>query len=257
MTLCIDIGNTRIRCALGTKESYVQAAVDTNTITDADGFAAFLRGKFGEDMLRLTGGIFSSVVPHKNADVLKAIALLNKDAAIKPVDIAQMDIDFSNYGSVLGQDRAVCSWVAAAKYGAPVIVIDFGTATTVNIVDEASLYAGGAIMAGVQTGIDALAHGTARLPQFDVTGNGYADVKIIGQDTYECLVSGAIIGTAFAANGYVRHIQAQFAVRPAPHPTVIITGGNAPKVLPHCDFEYIYEPTLLIEGLFMLYETTQ
>ena len=251
MILCTDIGNTRIRCALGTKDSYVQAAVDTNTVSDASSFVAFLQDKFGESIGLITGGIFSSVVPHKNADVLKAISVLNKNAHMKPVDITRMGVDFSRYGSVLGEDRAVCSAMAAKKYGAPVVVIDFGTATTINIVDENSTYIGGAILAGVQTGIDALANGTARLPQFDVTGNGYADIKVIGQDTYECLVSGAVIGAAFAANGYVRHVAALFE-----NPTVIITGGNATKVMPNCDFDFIYVPHLLTEGLFMLYETT-
>jgi len=256
MILCTDIGNTRIRCALGTAENYVQAAVDTSTITGASSFAAFLREKFGSDMQLVTGGIFSSVVPKKDADVLTAIQALNKNAAIKPVDTARMGVDFSSYGSVIGQDRAVCSAVAAKKYGTPVVVVDFGTATTVNVVDENSAYTGGAILAGVQTGIDALAKGTARLPQFDVTGNGYAEIKVIGNDTYECLVSGAVIGAAFAANGYVQHIQAQLAAKKA-RAAVIITGGNAPKVLPHCNFDFIYVPTLLIEGLFMLYETTR
>jgi len=257
MILCTDIGNTRIRCALGTKESYAQAAVDTNTITDAGSFAAFLQENFGEDMGLITGGIFSSVVPHKNADVLKAIAALSKNAAIKPVDVASMAVDFTGYGSVIGEDRAVCSAIAAKKYGMPVIVIDFGTATTINVVNESSAYTGGAILAGVQTGIDALAKGTARLPQFDVTGNGYADIKVIGRDTYECLVSGAVMGAAYAANGYVQHIKSLFAAKQAARPTVVITGGNASKVLPHCNFDFTYEPTLLIEGLFMLYETTR
>jgi len=257
MILCIDIGNTRIRCAIGTKENYLQAAIDTNSIIDANCVAAFLQEKFGDDMHRLSDGIYSSVVPQKNAIILQAIEMLNKNATINPVDTARMDIDFTGYRSVLGEDRAVCSAIAAKKYGAPVVVIDFGTATTINIINESKVYTGGAILAGVQTGIDALARGTARLPQFDVTGNGYANIKIIGEDTYECLVSGAILGAAFTANGYVQYIQALFAAKSTPPSTVIITGGNAPKVLPHCSFDYIYEPNLLIEGLFWLYEITR
>ena len=256
MILCIDIGNTRIRCALGTKTAYRQAAIDTVDVSDASCFATFLQEKFGKDMQEITGGIYSSVVPQKNADVLQAIDVLNKNAIIRPVDVGQMSIDFTGYKSVLGEDRAVCSHIAVLKHKAPVIVIDFGTATTINFVNQDSAFVGGAILAGVQTGIDALARGTARLPQLDVTGNGNADTKIIGEDTYECLVSGAVVGAAFAATGYIRHIGLLYTQKSIPCPEVVITGGNAPRVMPHCDFRFTYEPNLLIEGLFNLYEST-
>ncbi|MCL2406028.1 MAG: type III pantothenate kinase [Defluviitaleaceae bacterium] len=261
MIVCIDIGNTRIRCALGlglgTNNNYRQAAVDTCTINDAASFAAFLQDNFGDEMQGITGGIYSSVVPHKNNDIVQAIAMLNKHVTIHPVNVAQMAVDFSLYKSVIGEDRAVCSAMAAKKYNTPVIVIDFGTATTINVVNQDNIYLGGAILAGVQTGIDALAKGTARLPQLDMSGSGLADIKLIGQDTYECLVSGAVMGAAFAATGYVQHIKAQFAARAAVPPTIVITGGNAEKVMPHCEFDFTYEPTLLIEGMFWLYESTQ
>jgi len=255
MILCVDIGNTRVRCALGSSKSYLQAAVDTNKITDASCFAAFLEENFGSHMTLLSGGIYSSVVPQKNADILKAVKMINKRAIISPVNLAQMGIDFSGYKSAIGEDRAVCSWTGLKKYGAPVIVIDFGTATTINVINESNVYMGGAIFAGVQTGIDSLARSTARLPQLDLSGTGLADAKLIGEDTFECIVSGAIIGAAFAAEGYVRRIESLLDTKFGTPPTVIITGGNASKVIPYCGFDFVCEPTLLIEGLFWLYET--
>ena len=281
MILCIDIGNTNIRCALGTSENYRQALAETNKITDAEGFATFLRDNFGSDIGQIAGGIYASVVPHKNTDIIAAIRTLSKNITINPINTAKMCVDFTQYKNALGEDRAVCSWLAARKYGAPVVVIDFGTATTVNVVSieptqhsqlhqnknseakpkqPSCTYIGGAILAGVQTGIDALARGTARLPKLDLSENGLAHINPIGQDTKECIISGAVIGTACAAEGYVQRIQALLAENPANSsacPKIIITGGNATKVIPHLNFSFIHEPNLLIEGLFTLYEITQ
>jgi len=260
MILCVSIGNTNIRCALGTPGNYRQALIKTRNIASAKCFADFLCKSFGKELQLLTGGIFSSVVPHKNTDILHAIKLLSTGSTpvpISPIDIAKMSVDFSGYKSAIGEDRAVCSMAAAKKYGAPVIVIDFGTATTINVVNENNAYIGGAILAGVQTGINALAKDTARLPQLDLSESSLAGMGLIGNDTHTCIISGAVIGAACAAEGYVQRIQSVFSESLVPPPMVIITGGNASKVMPHCGFEFTYEPNLLIEGLFMHYEITR
>jgi len=253
MILSIDIGNTNIRCALGTSQNYKLAKAETSNITNADNFAAFIQKNFMKEMPQVTGGVFSSVVPHKNTDILKAL----KGIAISQVDITKMGVDFTTYKSAIGQDRAVCAAMAAKKHRTPIVVIDFGTATTINIVDENRTYMGGAILAGVQTGINALARGTARLPQLDLSGGNTANINPIGTDTQACIISGAVLGAAYAAEGYVRHIETIFAKKHMSPPTIIITGGNATKVIPHCNFNYIHEPNLLIEGLFMHYEDTR
>ena len=254
MILCIDIGNSSIRCALGAKDDYTLAIADTCDIVDANSFVAFINNNFGNGSEQITGCILSSVVPQKNADILQAIRMLNADVIIKHVDITNYGVDFSGYKSTLGEDRAVCCVTATAKYGAPVIVIDYGTATTVNIVDENRVFLGGAILTGIQTGIDALARVTARLPQLDISENNNADIKLIGNDTNECLVSGAIIGAAYVIEGYVKRIKAQFSAQGAADPTVIVTGGYGSKVIPYCNFDLIFHQNLLIEGLFLLYE---
>ena len=254
MILCIDMGNTSIRCVLGTRENHRMAITDTCEIIDADCFVSFIRENFGKDSEKITDCILSSVVPQKNTIVLQAVQMLNRDVIIKHVDVTRCGIDFSQYKNNLGEDRAVCCMAAVEKYGAPVIVIDCGTATTINIIDENRVFLGGAILTGVQTGIDALARVTARLPKIDLSENGFIDTKLIGGNTEECLVSGALIGTACVIEGYVRRIKAQFASHGMPAPTTIITGGYGSKVVPYCDFDFIFEQTLLIEGLFQLYE---
>ena len=252
MTLCIDIGNTNICAALGTKESYHTALVYSYEIYDDDSFAAFYRRHFGNNMFKRC--IISSVVPDKTAELMRSIKKLNKYADIDSVNFTKMDIDFTGYKSQLGEDRAVCAAMAVKKYSAPAIVVDCGTATTINVVDENSFFLGGAILAGVQTGLDALANVTARLPKIelaDLPNNNIPGIKLIGSDTLECIISGIIISTACGIEGYVKRIAAEF--HPA-KPKIIITGGHAPKIIPHCGIEFIHEPNLLIEGLLSLYE---
>ena len=158
MILCIDIGNTNSRCALGTSENYRVVSAETNDFSNVASFTAFLKKHFADDIPRIKGCILSSVVPQRKADAIQALQMFN----VKCVDMAHMGVDFSHYKTALGEDRAVCSAAAVHKYGAPVIVIDFGTATTINAINESSIFMGGAILAGVQTGIDALARDTAR-----------------------------------------------------------------------------------------------
>ena len=247
MILCIDIGNTNSRCAIGTKENYRLVSAETNDFASVDSFTAFLYKHFGSEMPKIEGCMLSSVVPQRKADAMQALKMFD----VKVVDLQNMGVDFSQYKTALGEDRAVCAAAAVHKYCAPIIVIDFGTATTVNVANENKIFIGGAIMAGVQTGIDALARDTARLPRIclsDITD--FTAVQPVGDNTYDGMVSGAVIGAACAIEGYIRRIKPLFT-KP---PTVIITGGNAAKVLPHCTFDFIYEPKLLIEGLFLLYE---
>jgi type III pantothenate kinase len=125
------------------------------------------------------------------------------------------------------------------------VLIDFGTATTFNLVNKDGIFMGGAIMAGLQTGLNALAENTAQLP---VMSNMWGEPKVIGTDTTENLLSGAVIGTAGAAEGFIDRIKAEIGE----DIKVIATGGHAPVVLPVCRFPYIHEPSLLLEGLLNL-----
>jgi type III pantothenate kinase len=75
------------------------------------------------------------------------------------------------------------------------------------------------------------------------------DFDIIGDSTEKSLISGAVMGAAYAIEGYVNHIETVLKCAP----TVIVTGGAAPFIIKRCRFDFIYEPTLLLDGLFELY----
>lgn len=247
MILCVSIGNTNIRCAVGSIESYIQAVKVVDKICYAKEFIHFVETNYGADIWKkLHGCVISSVVPQKNKIITEAISEKNSKLPIRYTDFRKSEIDFSLYKSQLGEDRAVCCTAAVAKHGTPVIVIDLGTATTINVVNRDKIFLGGAILTGIQTGLTSLINLTAQLPLVD----NFMDAKLIGCDTQECLVSGAVIGMVCMIEGYVCRIKKELDNEP----TIVITGGNAPIITPFCSFNFVYEPSLLLEGIFLFNE---
>ena len=265
MILCVDIGNTNITCAIGSSESFIHASVFSSRVEDRNDFLHFLDERFEEHMIKqLCGCIISSVIPEKTKIIIEAVKALGSappnvpqisDSSheqaegkihVRLIDKDALGVDFSGYNGRLGDDRVVCCEALATKYQAPIILIDFGTATTINVVDEDNCFLGGAILPGVLTGLDALSSRTAQLPLV----SDFSNVRLIGSDTAQCLVSGAIIGTACMIDGYVDRIDSILT----DEPTIVITGGNSAKIAPHLSFSFIYEPSLILEGLFLIYE---
>jgi len=245
MTLCVGIGNTNIRCAVGSAANYTKGVLLTEKAQNADDFTCFIEDSFQSDIWqKLERCIISSVVPQKNEIIEKSLRNKRESLSVQYVDLTKCNVDFSRYKTRLGDDRAVCSAAAAARYDTPIIVVDFGTATTVNVINEEKIFLGGAILVGVKTGLAALSSATAQLG----AGGDLSRVTVIGEDTNECLVSGAVIGTVAMVEGYVTRIKNMLGKEP----TIVLTGGNATKITPYCDFDFVHEPSLLIEGLFLL-----
>jgi type III pantothenate kinase len=242
----VNIGNTNIQCAAGIIGDNRKISVKTTDVRNAEDFIDFLESQLKTNIWELLrGSIISSVVPLKTSVIQEAIIKMT-DKPPQLINEENFTVDFSGYNGVLGEDRMVCCEIAAKKYTPPVIVVDLGTATTVNIVNADKVFLGGAILPGIKMGLVALAGNTALLPEI----SDFSEVSIIGNSTQKCLVSGAVIGMSCAVEGYIDRVESELGNPP----TVIITGGNARIIIPHCSFEFIYEPTLLIDGLFELYK---
>jgi len=156
-----------------------------------------------------------------------------------------MKLDLSHYDtSLIGSDRIVVCEAAIAKYTTPLIVFDFGTATTINVVDHNGCFLGGSILPGLVMGINALSKDTALLPLVAFSPH----TPLIGKNTPECIASGTIFGSAAMLDGMVARIEKLLGQEV----TVIITGGNAEYITPFCECRITYEPNLLIEGLYIL-----
>jgi type III pantothenate kinase len=174
------------------------------------------------------------------------IPLLEATAETVPIPIRV------DHPSEAGADRLVNAFAAGRLYGTPAIVVDFGTATTLDVVAADGAYVGGAIAAGLQLGLDALASRTAKLPHIELA----APARVIGTDTVSAMRSGAVIGHIGLANELIHRTRAELAAASPDGARihVILTGGlsNEPwaKEIRGID---IIDPLLTIRGLVRLH----
>jgi type III pantothenate kinase len=146
----------------------------------------------------------------------------------------------------VGADRVVNALAAYQRYGGPCIVIDFGTATTYDVVSAKGEFLGGAIAPGVQVSNGVLATATARLPQVEL----HPPRSAIGRNTVEAIQSALIYGTAAEVDGMIERIAAEVG----DDVTVVATGGLAPVVMSHCRRELEHDPWLTLEGLRLVFD---
>jgi type III pantothenate kinase len=146
----------------------------------------------------------------------------------------------------VGADRIVNAVAAWERFHRPLIVIDFGTAITLDVVSGKGEYLGGAIVPGLQIAVDALFTRAARLPQVELA----VPAKVVGKDTVSSIQSGILYGYASLVDGLVARIDAEMGV--AHH--VVATGGMAEVVAEQTKSIREVLPDLTLEGLVLLWE---
>ncbi len=168
--------------------------------------------------------------------------------SVSPTMTTGLEIHYDDVGS-LGSDRIVNSVAAVRYYGAPAIIADFGTATTVEAISRDMEYLGGALMPGVYISLNALASRTAKLPSVDLEEK---TSKAIATNTPDSIRSGFIYGYAGAVDALIRRFRDELG---EPENTrVIATGGPAPVIVPHCREIQKLDSDLTLKGLWVLYE---
>ena len=148
--------------------------------------------------------------------------------------------------SQVGADRIVIAVAALAEYKAPLILMDMGTATTIEVVEPDNKYMGGVIFPGVMVSLDALTSRAAQLPGISLDKPKH----VIGKNTVDCMRSGMMYGTAAMIDGLVERIEEELGHKA----TLIATGGLAQFITPLCKREVILEKELLLKGLNILYK---
>lgn len=251
MILCIDIGNTNI--AIGGYEGDAlrfQSRCGTDRSKTAEEYALLVQGILrlrGIDPAGITGGVLSSVVPALRQVVRVGMELLTGkrflvvSSGVKTGLNIRMEIP-----GQLGSDLVADAVAALHKYPKPIVIFDMGTATTLSVLDSRGSYLGGMICPGLRISVDALADGAAQLPSITLAD----PVKVIGQNTVECMRSGAIYGHAAMLDGLAARVEEELG---APV-TAVATGGLAPLVLPYCKRNILLDETLQLDGLRLIYE---
>jgi type III pantothenate kinase len=199
----------------------------------------------------ITGVAVSSVVPNLT-DIF--VSMSEKYFKKKPVVISSelklgIKIHYDNPAAV-GADR-LCNAVAGyARYGGPLLIIDFGTATTYDVVAKNGDYLGGVISPGVETSAADLHRRAAKLPKIELRFPKH----IIGTDTVESMQSGILYGALDAMEGMVKRLQADIAKREGKKAKVIATGGFSEFLKQHSNTIEAWEPSLVLDGVQMIYE---
>jgi type III pantothenate kinase len=254
MILVIDVGNTNI--VLGVykdKELLHHWRLSTNRSATADEYGISMHQLFqyaGIPMSEISGVIISSVVPplmrtleHLCVKYVRKVPLI-----VGPGVKTGLNIRYENPREV-GADRIVNAVAAIEKYGAPLIVVDFGTATTFDYIDERGDYLGGAIVPGISISTEALYQRAAKLPRIELV----KPKSVIGRNPVTSMQAGIIFGYAGQVDGIVNRIRTEFGV--TPH--VVATGGLAELISAESETVNEVDPLLTLEGLRLIYERNQ
>ena len=151
--------------------------------------------------------------------------------------------------ATVGSDLVVTAVAGIRDYQAPFLVIDMGTATTITCIDKNHNYIGGAIIPGVRVSLESLSQKAAQLHNISLE----TPRRAIGKNTVECMRSGIIFGNAAMLDGMID----RFAEELGETPTVIATGGLSKFIIPHCRHTIIYDDSLLLKGLWIIYTKNQ
>ena len=225
MIICIDIGNTNIKYAIYEGDDLkVSFRVATDFKKTSDEYGAQLTGMLDAQGIKaqeITGGIVSSVVPSLDYTIDKTCALY---LHIQPLHIAPglksgLNIRCDDAREV-GADRIVNCVSAIVGYGEnkPLIVIDFGTATTFNIINERNEFIGGVIAPGIKGSLDSLVNGTAKLPRVEIE----APQSVIAKNTVTNMQAGIVFGFAGLVEHIVKRIKKELKTNDV---KTIATGG--------------------------------
>lgn len=251
MLLAIDIGNTNlvIGC-FQNDEILFKARIATDKTRTSDQYGVEIKNMleaYGVHVSDIDDCIISSVVPPVfNSVRTGVIKIIGKQPmVVGPGLKTGLDIHM-DVPSQVGSDRIVIAVAALAEYKAPLILMDLGTATTIEVVEPGNKYLGGVIFPGVKISLEALTSRAAQLPGISLE----KPQKVIGKNTVDCMRSGMMYGTAAMIDGMIERIEEELGHSA----TVVATGGMAQFITPLCKREIILEKDLLLKGLNIIYK---
>ena len=257
MLLTFDIGNTKV--GIGTFQGDTLThhwRITSDRQKTYDEYGLLLGQLFQSAMLHpdeVDDIIISSVVPNLT-DVFRTMC--ERYFHITPLVVGNglktgMSIRYDNPKEI-GADRIVNAVAAIEQYGAPLIILDFGTATTFCVVNNKKEYLGGAIAPGIGVSLNALVDKTAQLPKVEMT----VPEKVIGKTTVNAIQSGLLYGYCGLVDGMVHRIVKELEYR-LEDVTVVATGGLAEIIHDHAETIQIVDQMLTLKGLLTIYKRNE
>lgn len=248
--VAVDIGNSETSVGVGNYESWESFRFTTRTLMTSDEWLMLLKNTLPKDLDKSKdkiGSIICSVVPQINNDFLKAMKdYLKTSPILLGAGIKTgLSVKIDN-PKELGPDRIANSVGGLHKVGAPLIVVDMGTATTIDIVNSNKEYIGGMISPGLKISHDALIDNTASLKSVDFK----VPEQAIGKNTYDAIQSGLFFGHASLIDGLIDKALQELGE----DASILITGGMGDLMRPHLSLNVKYDKNITLDGLAKIYE---
>lgn len=251
MLLAIDIGNTNIVMGcIRNDEILFTARIATDRNRTSDQYGVEIKNMleaFGVCTEDISDCIISSVVPPVfNSVKTGVVKVIKKEPMVVGAGLKTGLNIHVEVPSQVGSDRIVIAVAALAEYKAPLILMDFGTATTIEVVEPDNVYVGGVIIPGVKTSLDALISKAAQLPGISLE----KPKKVIGKNTADCIRSGMMYGAAAMIDGIIDRMEEELGHSS----TLIATGGMAQFITPLCKHSIVLDKDMLMKGLNIIYK---
>ena len=244
MILAVDIGNSTVVMGLINNSELIASRKTVTDISELEvNYKEEIKTLLKSHSIsesKIEGAIISSVVPLLTDILKEAVSDIFK---LEPITVNSESITgieiITDNPSQLGSDRIADAAAGINEYGAPLVIIDMGTATTVSVINPQNQFLGGLILPGVRTSLNSLINNTSQLPRIKL---GTPSERIIGTNTVSSI--------AAQIDGLIQRISDELDF----DPKIIATGGNAGAVIPYCKSKIIYDKNLLLKGLYIIYK---
>jgi type III pantothenate kinase len=252
MLLTIDVGNTNTKLAVFEGETLKGAwRSATDTTRTADEYAVWLTQLMelqGLNRADIDGAIIASVVPETTFNL---VTLCRRYFNTQPLVVGDPGVKLGirallDHPEEVGADRLVDAVAAQARYGGPLIIVDFGTATTFNLIDRDGNYAGGVIAPGINLSLKALYMAAAKLPRVDIR----RPQRVLATNTVHAMQSGIFWGYIGLIEGIIGRLRAEAEIELP----VVATGGLAPLFAGATSAITTVDHDLTLRGLLLIYE---
>ncbi len=253
MLLAIDVGNTNTVFATFSGDDITNSwRCKTEKSRSADEYAVFLKQLFdleGMQWADIHDVIISSVVPDTDFHLTNfCTKYVSKAPVFVKASVVDIKVDLDQPEQI-GADRLVNAAAVVKQYPLPAVVIDFGTATTFDVIDVGDIYRGGVIAPGIRLSIEALSNRAAKLPHIDIEKPN----KAIGKNTLQAMRSGMYWGYIGVIDTILEKITEELGKKPY----VIATGGLAPLYAESTSTIDVVDETLIFKGLLEIYKKSK
>ena len=250
MILVCDLGNTNVVFGMYENDTcLITFRLVSSKLMGQDEYVAKINSIIRDkniDVSKVTGAIMSSVMPSISMIIFNAIKeVFNVEPLILGSGVKTGMPILTDNPNEVGTDLIAACVGATSKYGKPLVLVDFGTATKINVIDKNGAFIGCVIAPGIKISNESLVNVAPQLPMI----NYKAPKKVIGKNTMDSMNSAAVYGTASMIDGMIRKIERELGYTTFK----LSTGGLQGYITPYCEIPFSVDQDILLYGLYKIY----